>query len=167
LRYNENSYDESSYSDDDGDLSSAESFFGMGSCDDGYGGNSSSNSDSGEGSGKRSPLTPDEKSLLGMFSKDLHSCLLAMRVQQLLCEGHNLRMQNYIFSQTDNSRSINFLEKSVDLILRFCFDEESCDQVDDEEADMLIQATDLIIELLQGPCDSKEEYVLIMIQLRI
>jgi len=156
--YNEDSYNENSYSDDDGDVSSADSFFGMNSYDDGFGHQSSADSDAGDGTGKRSPLTPDEQSLLSMFTKDLHSCLLAMRVQQLLCEGHNLRMQNYIFSQTDNSRSINFVEKSVDLILRFCFDEEACDQVDEEEVDMLIQATDLIIELLQGPCDSNQKF---------
>ncbi len=103
-------------------------------------------------------LTPDEVELLRMFSSDLQSCKMAMRLQQVFCEGHNIKMQDYVFLQVDNSISINFVERTVDLILKLCPHDIESNKMDIEEMEVLIQAVDLIIELMQGPCERTQNF---------
>ena len=49
-------------------------------------------------------------------------------------EGHCLMMQNYVFQQSDNSESYNFVEKSLDLLIKLCKNEKAADILDKEEA---------------------------------
>ena len=61
-------------------------------------------------------------------------------------------MQDYVYFQSDNSSSVNFVEKTVELVLRVMKNQESADNLDGEELDLLTGAVELIIEILQGPC---------------
>ena len=81
-----------------------------------------------------------------------------MRLQQVFCEGHNSKMQNYVFLQVDNSVSINFVERTIDLILKLCPHDQESNRIDYEECEVLIQAVDLIIELMQGPCERTQNF---------
>ena len=60
-------------------------------------------------------LTPEEETLKELFTVDLTTTILAMRYQQVFCEGHNSRMQEYVFQQIDNSKGFNFVEMLLKL----------------------------------------------------
>eukprot|EP00397_Hematodinium_sp_SG-2012_P000177 GEMP01000177.1.p1 GENE.GEMP01000177.1~~GEMP01000177.1.p1 ORF type:complete len:2785 (+),score=546.68 GEMP01000177.1:287-8641(+) len=104
-------------------------------------------------------ITSDEYSLISMFKRDLDILKTAMRFQQVLCEGHLLKMQNYIFHQLDNSISFNFVERSVEVVLRLCKNEEASNGIDEDEIDAQCQSVDLLIEMLQGPCERNQKFM--------
>lgn len=103
-------------------------------------------------------LRPEEQRVLDVFvSQDLRMLKLVMRLQQVFCEGHNFKIQEYIFQQVDNLKSYNLVEKTGELIAKMAKSEHTCDVTDSEEAQCLGQALDLLVELMQGPCPRNQE----------
>eukprot|EP01064_Diplonema_japonicum_P011696 TRINITY_DN19132_c0_g1_i1.p1 TRINITY_DN19132_c0_g1~~TRINITY_DN19132_c0_g1_i1.p1 ORF type:complete len:2902 (+),score=722.22 TRINITY_DN19132_c0_g1_i1:105-8810(+) len=104
------------------------------------------------------------------FAPSLGSIGKVLRLLQLVCEGHHLRLQNYIRLQDDNLRSTNVV-REVLLFLRTLMNtdglitEGSCGAVfvdeDKEELLELAQQTfDTLTEFCQGPCpDNQNEIV--------
>lgn len=67
-------------------------------------------------------------------------------------------MQNYTYNQHDNSRSVNFVEKTVELFVRILKTKDIVDGIDEEDLQLAGQALDLIIEVLQGPCERNQVF---------
>ena len=78
-----------------------------------------------------------------------------IRFMQLLCEGHNIKMQDYLRHQSQrgeqNGKSINLVQymslKTGVLIKCLCI----------ENIGLLIQMMRLMIEMSQGPCFKNQE----------
>ncbi len=80
----------------------------------------------------------------------------SMRFLQLLCEGHNSLMQDYLREQSDNSETVDVLQLTTDLISKFCKSEGCLDVLDEVSADCLSQGLELLIEMVQGPCSKNQ-----------
>ncbi|CAD7974777.1 unnamed protein product, partial [Amoebophrya sp. A120] len=106
-----------------------------------------------------SALTSEEQEYLQIWSEQVESCCKCIEFQQKLSEGHNLTMQNYTYNQHDNSASVNFVEKTVDLFVKLTKSREIVDDLDEEELALACNSLDLIIEVLQGPCARNQVYV--------
>jgi len=70
-----------------------------------------------------------------------------MRLLQLFCEGHHLRLQNYVRHQEDNLQSFNLINEVV-LFLR----EAVQFRMDNVLLEMATQAFRTLTECCQGPC---------------
>eukprot|EP00760_Papus_ankaliazontas_P013904 PhM_4_TR15917/c0_g1_i1/m.26253 len=70
------------------------------------------------------------------------------RFVQLMCEGHNLDMQNYIAHQFDNLHSVNTLREVLNLLQ----DMVGSTVVTSTVIDVLKQTFALLTEVCQGPC---------------
>jgi hypothetical protein len=68
-------------------------------------------------------------------------------------------MKQYIFQQTDNSESYNFIEKTDDLLAKLCKNEKSADVIDREEANIAHMCLDLLIEVTTGSCPRNQEFL--------
>merc|ERR1719456_125541 len=96
-------------------------------------------------------LTSAEEQSLKLFEKELQNLTMAMRLQQVFCEGHRLKMQDYIFQQVDNSMSYNLIDATAMLILKLSKNTTLADCIDPQEAEVLGQAIELLVEVMQGP----------------
>ncbi|CAD7946435.1 unnamed protein product [Amoebophrya sp. A25] len=105
-----------------------------------------------------SALTPEEQDYLKLWSAAVQNCCKCIEFQQKLCEGHNLLMQDYLYLQQDNSVSVNFVERTVELVIALVKNRDAADNLDEEEMDLLSAGVDLIIEVLQGPCERNQLY---------
>ena len=83
----------------------------------------------------------------------------ALHFQKACCEGHNLKMKQYIFQQIDNSHSYNFVEKTGDLFMKLCKNEKKADVIDKEEADVAQMALDTLLEVSTGPCPRNQDFL--------
>ena len=76
-----------------------------------------------------------------------------LRFLQLLTEGHNDEMQNYLREQPDNQTSIDLVEAVVTFLQQFKY----CNRI---TADVQIATLECLIEAVQGPCsDNQSEIV--------
>lgn len=67
---------------------------------------------------------------------DLATLELALHFMQLLCEGHNADLQNYLRAQPDHIKSIDLVTLCVELL------HVMIQEVDKHTVDVLIQACD-------------------------
>lgn len=76
-----------------------------------------------------------------------------LRMVQLMCEGHNRDMQNYLREQPDNQISINTLEGIVALleVLSKCIDRVNLP--------LALQTLATLTEVMQGPCFGNQDFV--------
>ncbi|KAJ9465260.1 Ryanodine receptor [Diplonema papillatum] len=91
-----------------------------------------------------------------------------LRLLQLVCEGHHLRLQNYIRLQEDNLRSTNVV-REVLLFLRTLMQteglitESSKARLDEQDKDALLQLAqqtfDTLTEFCQGPCPENQNEI--------
>eukprot|EP00759_Apiculatamorpha_spiralis_P048968 PhF_6_TR44153/c0_g1_i1/m.67576/K04958/ITPR1; inositol 1,4,5-triphosphate receptor type 1 len=70
------------------------------------------------------------------------------RFLQLMCEGHNLEMQNYITNQYDNVHNVNTLREVLFLLQ----DMVQAEHLSKIAMDVLDQTFNLLTEVCQGPC---------------
>eukprot|EP00759_Apiculatamorpha_spiralis_P055449 PhF_6_TR7816/c0_g1_i1/m.11241 len=73
------------------------------------------------------------------------------RLLQLMCEGHNLDMQNYIRNQQDNLHSVNVLKDIMSFVSEIVKGE-----VVDSMLPVLNQTFEVLTELCQGPCEGNQ-----------
>jgi len=104
-------------------------------------------------------LTTEECETLDSFSESVKSLEYAMQFLQLMCEGHNAEMQSYCFSQTDNSGSTNFIEKTVMLILRLCKNEAAADCCDEEDIACMTMCFELLVEATTRPEPTNQNFI--------
>eukprot|EP01062_Namystynia_karyoxenos_P080737 TRINITY_DN8739_c0_g1_i3.p1 TRINITY_DN8739_c0_g1~~TRINITY_DN8739_c0_g1_i3.p1 ORF type:complete len:2412 (+),score=913.63 TRINITY_DN8739_c0_g1_i3:92-7327(+) len=87
---------------------------------------------------------------------DLFHLRSVLRFLQLFCEGHNLRLQDYLRQQADNVRSCNLVKETITalswLLKIECFDKYIYDQVK--------QAMDSLTEYCQGPCSENQKVLM-------
>jgi hypothetical protein len=94
---------------------------------------------------------------LKSFHGSLSMLVNCQRFLQLLCEGHNVHLQNYLRCQSDNSVSVDVLQLGTDVVVDFCKSEADIDVMDKSELDCLAAALELLIEMIQGPCTANQE----------
>jgi hypothetical protein len=118
-------------------------------------------------------LSKEEANFLLIYEADLSNVTCAMRLQQVLCEGHRDKMQNYIFQQVDNGTSFPLVDTTADLVLKLASDQldelgdddgegekaNPVEELDAEEAEVLEQALELLIEVMQGPCTRNQVHL--------
>jgi hypothetical protein len=118
-------------------------------------------------------LSKEEANFLTIYEHDLSNVTCAMRLQQVLCEGHREKMQSYIYQQVDNGTSFPLVDTTADLILKLASDQldeggeedgeqeapNPVDELDAEEAEVLEQAIELLIEVMQGPCPRNQVHL--------
>merc|ERR1719362_1316156 len=104
-------------------------------------------------------LTPEECATLDSFSDSVRALDYAMQFLQLMCEGHNALMQSYCFSQTDNSGSTNFIEKTVLLVLRLCKNEAAADCCDEEDIACMTMCFELLVEATTRPEPVNQDFI--------
>lgn len=86
---------------------------------------------------------------------------LLYRFLQLLCEGHNLTLQNLLREQPlPATVSTNLLSSAMRHLLSICKSEEALTE-HAEEADLLdvIRLLDFIVDAVQGPCEDNQQVV--------
>lgn len=96
-------------------------------------------------------LTASETEVLIVFSDNVRSLERMLQFMQLLCEGHNSHMQQYVFQQLDNTISVNMMEKIKALCLKICKNESAADVTDGEELDILTTCFELLVEATTRP----------------
>merc|ERR1712118_328645 len=94
-----------------------------------------------------------------MGHRQLKMLCSANKMLQLLCEGHNISMQNYLRHQMDNKQSINILEQTHRLLSRLCKDSIALDAMDNGDLQLIVSALELLVEMLQGPCEANQEHL--------
>ena len=83
---------------------------------------------------------------------------ITMRFLQMMCEGHNLEVQDFIRDQNSNSISYNLVGEAIVLLtqialaFRFAIDNRVMDLFP-----MLIQVMDFITETMQGSCLANQD----------
>ncbi|CAD8074919.1 unnamed protein product [Paramecium sonneborni] len=75
-----------------------------------------------------------------------------LQVIQLLCEGHNNELQNYLRQQTNSKVSYDIVLLMVKLVIS--------NRISDATYESLVQCLDTLTEVVQGPC--KENQVVIV-----
>ncbi|CAD8158586.1 unnamed protein product [Paramecium pentaurelia] len=75
-----------------------------------------------------------------------------LQVIQLLCEGHNNDLQNYLRQQTNSKVSYDIVSLMVKLVIS--------NRISDATYESLVQCLDTLTEVVQGPC--KENQVVIV-----
>lgn len=73
-----------------------------------------------------------------------------LRFLQLLCEGHNLELQDYLRAQPENAISVNLISET----LQYVFSIEK--YINESNVDIAIQAFDTLTEYVQGPCSGNQ-----------
>lgn len=73
-----------------------------------------------------------------------------LRLVQVLVEGHNLAMQNYLRDQGGSARAVNVVAATV------AFLQELADRVTSRTTRLAIQTVDTLIDLIQGPCEMNQ-----------
>eukprot|EP01080_Neovahlkampfia_damariscottae_P003056 gene3056-5226_t len=73
------------------------------------------------------------------------------RFLQLLCEGHNLKMQRYLGFQSENQISINLVQECLDFIF------EIKKLINHNTIEIACQGFDTLTEFVQGPCDENQK----------
>eukprot|EP00659_Diplonema_papillatum_P002291 gene2291-3543_t len=68
---------------------------------------------------------------------------------QLMCEGHNLTMQNYLREQSDNHTSIDLVETTVSFL-------DNIKYLNRINAPVVIASLRCLIEFVQGPCPENQ-----------
>mmetsp|Transcript_19552 Transcript_19552/g.58269 ORF Transcript_19552/g.58269 Transcript_19552/m.58269 type:complete len:2305 (+) Transcript_19552:63-6977(+) len=76
--------------------------------------------------------------------KDEGNIELVLRTCQLMCEGHNSTLQNYLRTQPDNIRSIDLVAETV----RFA--DTVTAEIDDDNIELVIQTFETLVEFCQG-----------------
>ncbi|KRW98640.1 hypothetical protein PPERSA_00228 [Pseudocohnilembus persalinus] len=72
---------------------------------------------------------------------------------QLLTEGHNTKLQNYIRVQENSRNSYNILEQLLSLA------EILYENLSEQNYHIFMQVFDTIAELIQGPCQENQDYL--------
>lgn len=67
-----------------------------------------------------------------------------MQFMQLLCEGHNLALQEYLHFQSNSKTSYDLVLLIVKLI--------QCIKIDNKNYSIIMQCLDTLTEVIQGPC---------------
>ena len=81
-----------------------------------------------------------------------------LRFLQLLCEGHNLKLQNYLRSQTQNVKSYDLISETASYL------EALYREIDSTNIDIAVQVFTTLTEYCQGPCIDNQ-YALIRTKL--
>jgi hypothetical protein len=69
---------------------------------------------------------------------------LVLRTLQLMCEGHNDVLQNYVRSQPDNIRSLDLVAETV----KFC--DIVAEEIDEDNVELVVQTFETLVEYCQG-----------------
>jgi hypothetical protein len=77
-------------------------------------------------------------------TKDEGNIELVLRTLQLMCEGHNGVLQNYIRAQPDNIRSLDLVAEVVK------FADVVTEDVDENNIELVVQTFDTLVEFCQG-----------------
>jgi len=104
-------------------------------------------------------LTEAEQLRLEEYRERTASAIMALQAMRLLVEGHDHAMQDYLFTQVGNSRSVNVLETSCMLLFRLCKDASAADLVEEQEFECLVNILSLSTELAQGPNERNQEHL--------
>eukprot|EP00053_Salpingoeca_punica_P017480 m.168492 g.168492 ORF g.168492 m.168492 type:complete len:2590 (+) comp17217_c0_seq4:243-8012(+) len=99
---------------------------------------------SGSGAGAHPHLHLQTPPPAGNDASDESNIELVLRVLQLLCEGHNSQMQNYLREQPDNMRSIDLVSMTVELLRTLVTD------ITDDNIELVIQTMETLVEFAQG-----------------
>jgi hypothetical protein len=81
-------------------------------------------------------------------------CRKFLRVLQLLCEGHNFKLQEYCREQTDNARSVSVPQITVAFLAVLV------DGTVDAFESVILQCFNLLTELCQGPCSGNQNLLI-------
>eukprot|EP00056_Hartaetosiga_gracilis_P010415 m.153526 g.153526 ORF g.153526 m.153526 type:complete len:2653 (+) comp13309_c1_seq5:67-8025(+) len=79
---------------------------------------------------------------LGM--KDEGNIELVLRVLQYMCEGHNLKIQNYLRDQPDNIHPINLVNVAVEFLT------SSLEEISPDTIELITQTVETLVEFAQG-----------------
>ncbi|CAD8133483.1 unnamed protein product [Paramecium octaurelia] len=71
-----------------------------------------------------------------------------LQFMQLLCEGHNLQLQEYLHQQTNSKTSYDLVLQIVKL--------QQCIKIDNKNYGIVTQCFDTITEVIQGPCKTNQ-----------
>lgn len=97
-------------------------------------------------------LKEEKKSQRNKYEEE--QCKLILRFIQLCTEGHYLELQNYFRKQVNSKKNYNILKLLIDLAIE---DFKSSKTLGNES---LLYCIDTLIELIQGPCSSNQNFVL-------
>jgi hypothetical protein len=104
-------------------------------------------------------LTPMERDALNTYDEQLGTAMKSLEAMRLLVEGHFMKMQNYLFIQTGNSRTVNVLEISTWLLVRLCKDTVAADITTEQEFECISCVLSLLMELTQGPNVNNQDFL--------
>eukprot|EP00026_Physarum_polycephalum_P000121 Phypoly_transcript_00121.p1 GENE.Phypoly_transcript_00121~~Phypoly_transcript_00121.p1 ORF type:complete len:2101 (+),score=228.03 Phypoly_transcript_00121:347-6649(+) len=105
----------------------------------------------------KTKIENDEKALLEVVKsqdddkfQEVGYIFQILRFLQLLCEGHNLELQNYLRSQTNNIKSYDLISETA------AFLEALEREIDATNIDIAIQLFVTLTEYCQGPCPDNQ-----------
>lgn len=93
------------------------------------------------------------------YQNELSYTVRILDALTLMVEGHYLPMQQYLYSQEGNSRSLNVPEMCANLLVRFCKDPRSSQLMDPKEIECTKQLMKVLTELMQGPNVRNQDFL--------
>ena len=73
------------------------------------------------------------------------------------CEGHNLACQNMLRDQPMHQGTVNVVQIAVDLMVFLADDVAALKMMEDLEVELVYNALECLIEMVQGPCSGNQE----------
>lgn len=96
-------------------------------------------------------ILEQNKTKLLVYKKQKDNCLKILRLIQLLCENHNLNLQNYLRFQEKSNNNYNIIEVTVSLFKKLVNSKRFNSFL------ILSQCLDTLTETIQGPCEKNQK----------